>query len=166
MISSITCPSVQEIGGLATIERFTPVVCHDRADSQKGAVILSSELDESFTTVTIAFPIDFGLPCQARFEELASANSWLLVSWIRSGKLSDAQLTYAAEALGQAQDELAESQLMLLLEHPNKLVREGAIYGAAKRGSERLISAIRAVSTADKSSLIREIASEALEQLG
>jgi hypothetical protein len=77
-------------------------------------------------------------PSRAAFEELAAQDPSALVAWVESGELDDADLSFAAEALGEAffqvVGDVAVRRIALLLrltEHTSPVVREGAVYGLA-----------------------------------
>lgn len=71
------------------------------------------------------------IACQAEFERLAREAPHELLEWIRSGELSNPDLSFAAEAcqriIGIHDDIIAT--LLPLLDNENVVVREGAIYG-------------------------------------
>lgn len=88
-----------------------------------------------------------------------------LASLISSGTLSNAELTFAAEHLGQlAYDDpaLARSTLTPLLSHESPLVREGALYGLDGHLDADLYRRVEAIADGDPSPGVRLAATELL----
>ena len=104
-------------------------------------------------------------PTEKEFLRLAHESPARLVSWIEDGTLQPAQLTFAAEALGEAQAfEQAVPCLLRLLSHPSSVVREGAIYGLASHmDNPGVRNRLMDVAKDDPREGVRKAASEALE---
>lgn len=78
--------------------------------------------------------------------------------------MTDADLTYHAEALGQTGDPRHIPRLVGLCTHPKAYVREGAVLGlSALQPNEVATSAIAWAAKNDESPGVRHRASEALE---
>jgi hypothetical protein len=73
--------------------------------------------------VTETFPT----PCENSFDTLAKEDPDKLICWVNSGLLEPADLTFAAETIGQLYSSLPT--LVKLLTHDSPVVREGAIIG-------------------------------------
>lgn len=86
------------------------------------------------------------------------------VALLRLGRLSDADLTFAAEiAGGMADSAMVRPVLLDLLDHANPVVREGAIYGLAHHLDEPTRQRLRKVSSEDPSHGVRTAARDALD---
>ena len=67
---------------------------------------------------------------ESAFEFMAKESPYELLHLIEFGRLSELQLTFAAECAGRADlKRLVAATVLPLLRHPSALVREGAIYG-------------------------------------
>lgn len=104
-------------------------------------------------------------PTKDEFRCLATKHPDQLVLWIKSGTLQPTALTFAAEALGTAEDStLVVDCLLSLLEHPSSVVREGAIYGLTDHlDYPGVRTRLQAVVQDDPQQGVRRAASEALE---
>jgi len=71
---------------------------------------------------------DFPEPCISSFEQFAANDPERLIMWIESGELAPWQLTFAAEALGNARS-VPTYVWENLLKHESTVVREGVIMG-------------------------------------
>ncbi len=106
-------------------------------------------------------------PCEAQFERMAYDDPSRLIKWIQSGELSEADLSFAAEALGKvALSESVVDSLLALLRHPSAVVREGAIYGLQPHAPYALgaRNVLRAIAETDRSKAVQEAAREAIEE--
>ncbi len=104
------------------------------------------------------------LPCENMYEFLVRNHEAELCTWVASGALQDTDLTFAAEALGDAKDsDAARVALLPLLDAPSSLIREGAIYGLARHMNETVAARLAQLAVGDPSPAIRECAREALE---
>jgi hypothetical protein len=102
-------------------------------------------------------------PCEAMFEHLATEEPGELARIAVEGGLKVADLTFAAEQLGNATGELATQALLALLEHKSSVVREGAVYGAQRHiGHPGIRTALVRLSTDDPSPSVKAIAAAAL----
>lgn len=105
-------------------------------------------------------------PCEGVFEYLAAKHPMALAVLIRGGTLKTADLTFAAEYMGQAHNSpLVRSVLLPLLEHPNAVVREGAIYGIRRHSNTEVRALLISIREKDPNLALREAAMEALEDL-
>jgi hypothetical protein len=66
-------------------------------------------------------------PCEEEFDHLSSSHPELLLEWVKSDVLTNAQLSMAAPFLSRTCEGLAT--LVKLMEHESPMVREGALYG-------------------------------------
>lgn len=123
---------------------------------------------EDMTDWRSHIPADFhsryAVPCEDLFDELARERPDVLIALIESGTLDDADLTFAAEALGKSTviDETAAC-LLRLLKHPVAVVREGALYGLGECRRPDVDAELRRLAILDSSKAIRRIAAEMLE---
>lgn len=97
------------------------------------------------------------------FEELALQNPQHLLAMLDS--LCDAELSFAAEAIGRVTDErVAIQTLAPLLSHASAVVREGAVYGLQRVSADdediRLL--LQAIAAHDPSPGVRDAANEAI----
>jgi HEAT repeat protein len=105
----------------------------------------------------------FGDYCQALFWKLAVEAPRELSSLVRDASLPVHHLTYAAEALGSVDADLAVTPLLLLLSHPSSIVREGAIYGLGRHlAAPRVRETLLEIAQADPSAAVRTAATDAL----
>jgi len=106
----------------------------------------------------------FGEYCEAMFIELASVAPSELSELVSEGRLPASRLTYAAEALGRAQDAaLVMRSLLPLLRHPAPIVREGAIIGLGRHLTPVVRARLAEVAQQDPSAAVRRAA---LDELG
>ena len=111
------------------------------------------------------------IPCEATFEYLAENYPYWLIVLIQSKSLNDAELTFAAEAVGSVNKSpyLIILTLLPLLHHRSAVVREGAIYGIVKDVSvlddAKIKAELEYLSTEDSSPGVRTAAKVALEYL-
>lgn len=104
-------------------------------------------------------------PCEAAFERLAKESPAELARWIDSGKLDPADLTFAAEILGNCDDSaLVVKTLLPLLRHNDDAVREGAVYGISRHADGPTKRELEAIRWHDPSPAVRSAASDANEQ--
>ena len=102
-------------------------------------------------------------PCAALFERLIEADPDELLRLVGEQILAPADLTFAAEALGQIKAASTVSTLIRLLAHPSPIVREGAIYGLALHlEDDRVPAKLLSVAGADPSPGVRAAAGESL----
>ena len=105
----------------------------------------------------------FGGYCEKMFDALAEGAPAELAGLVREGSLTASRLTYAAEALGAADETpLVANALLPLLKHPSPLVREGAIYGLARHQTDLVRRRLAEVVRDDPSPAVREAARESL----
>lgn len=72
------------------------------------------------------------VPCEDLFDELAKNDDELLAYALTSGQLGEADMLFAALALGEwGRSEIAIPTLVSLSDHPSMFAREGAIEGLA-----------------------------------
>jgi hypothetical protein len=102
---------------------------------------------------------------RARLREMAEQAPAQLVGLVKRGAAwKPADLSYAAEIIGGLRTSEATSALLDLLDHPSAVVREGAVYGLARRVLDpRAVAALRKVSTFDPSEAVRIAAQGALD---
>jgi len=134
---------LQQVSADATIPRIdlAPVTSSDES-----AVVCSSPGDEMF-------------------ELLARANPAELLTLLRGGDLSLANLSFAAEAAGRARLPPAEicAALTPLLHHPKGYIREGALYGLAQLDDDQARRLLGEVAATDVDEDVRQVAAEILE---
>jgi hypothetical protein len=101
-------------------------------------------------------------PSEALFTRLAAEDPERLLAALRG--LAPHDLTFAAEALGAMADtSRAQAALLQLLRHESALVREGAVYGAAKLlPSASLEVVLEEISKRDPSNGVRTAAADVL----
>lgn len=99
------------------------------------------------------------------YDELALRDPGALLKLISDGTLRVSRLTYAAEALRLVADSAAARKTLLtLLDHPSRVVREGAIYGLATHLNDAVVVArLRHVAINDSSEGVRWVASDLLD---
>lgn len=86
-----------------------------------------------------------------------------LLALVRGGTLAPHELTFAAEYLGAIEDAAtARDALLPLLDHPNRMVREGVLYGlaACALDDEAVKARAARIAREDESATVREIAAE------
>ncbi len=102
-------------------------------------------------------------PCEAMFEFLAANHPHDLLALLHSSRLSSSDLTYAAEIAGTISDSaLVRPILAALLEHPQSVVREGAVYGLARHLDAGIRSRLQAIAASDPSRGVRTAAQDTL----
>jgi HEAT repeat protein len=105
-------------------------------------------------------------PCEGAFEYLRKIYPDELFRWIRSNKLRPTDLTFAAEIAGRSvASEAVREHLLPLLRHPNRSVREGAVYGLREHMNEDVMKALQAVAEKDESAAVRGAAADALDDI-
>lgn len=112
----------------------------------------------------------WSLPCEEMFTFFAGAYPHDLLAVVTSKTLTNAQLTYAAEGLGNVifdNDEKFRNNVKKVLvdlasNHDSAMVREGALYGLSHMGAECRLLLVN-LATHDRSESIRSIAREMLE---
>lgn len=103
-------------------------------------------------------------PCEAAFEFILAHSPGELARLIESRELAAADLTFAAEILGRADDGgLVRAALVPLLGHAQAVVREGAIYGLSRHLDNDTRTKLRALATSDTSGAVRAAAGGALD---
>lgn len=103
-------------------------------------------------------------PCEAAFEFLMREDPRALAQLIERQQLAAADLTFAAEILGHADDHaLVRKVLSPLLSHPEAVVREGAIYGLANHLDSVTRALVKQRAESDPSHAVRTVAQDAIE---
>src|SRR5690606_37381719 len=106
------------------------------------------------------------VPCEAAFEFILKADPSQLAKLITSMRLAPADLTFATEILGYAEDgELVRSTLRPLLSSEEAFVREGVIYGLGRHMDVALRAELEQLRTSDPSRAVQTAAREALDEL-
>lgn len=114
--------------------------------------------------VAVKLNLQWKQPCEEMFEYLAENYPTQLAILLRSKVLSPADLTFAAEIAGRANNyESVRSALLMLLEHEHPVVREGAIYGVARHMDDETRRHLLRISQGDGNSVIRQAALDTLE---
>ncbi len=121
--------------------------------------------DAPFSWTLPSAPHAWPRPSERAFSELAQRNPALLESWIASGELRQAHLSFAAEALGEHGGDHFVATLLRLADHNSPMVREGAIYGLAHHASDDVVARLRRISEEDPSQGVRHAAANVLEDL-
>ena len=111
--------------------------------------------------------------CESTFERLVADDPARLISWIADGSLPPHFLTYAAEYAGSIPDsEVVRGALVPLLDHPQPIVREGAIIGLSRYLDDDrthidppTIVRLRVMAANDPSPGVRRSAAGALEEV-
>jgi hypothetical protein len=99
-------------------------------------------------------------PCEAVFEFLSLEDPKSLAKIIQEEPLEASDLTFAAEHMGNCEDTaLVKKTLIPLLNHNEAVVREGAIYGLANHLDSVVKYKLFKISKIDKSTAVREAAS-------
>ena len=105
-------------------------------------------------------------PCAQEFDYMASTNPKMLDEWIRSGELEHVHVSFAAEALGGA-DDVAPfvDTLLSLLCHASSIIREGAVFGLGRQccTDPSIVSWLQITSLLDPSMGVRSTARDVLE---
>jgi len=102
-----------------------------------------------------------GDPCVLVFDMLVSHFPHELAKVISGGQLEPANLTFAAEAMGQCKDDdLVRNTLIPLLRHDEAIVREGAIYGLENHKNSDVSAVLSWMAQNDPSPCIRDLATE------
>lgn len=102
-------------------------------------------------------------PCEAMFKYLAAYYPPQLLRLLGSTRLSNADLTFAAEIAGSIDDsESVRAALLPLLKHADSVVREGAIYGLAEHLDGPTRARLRRLAENDPSPAVRTVARDAL----
>jgi HEAT repeat protein len=102
-------------------------------------------------------------PSEANFERWANESPERLLRVLQPGELKPTLLTFAAEIAGATLAAAAVVPLLMaLLEHPDSVVREGAIYGLVHHQGKDIDTALRRLALHDASPAVREAASDAL----
>lgn len=102
-------------------------------------------------------------PSEANFERWAIHSPERLLRALRPDALKPTLLTFAAETAGMALPAADVVPLLMeLLEHPDSVVREGAIYGLVHHQGKDIDAALRRLALHDASPAVREAASDAL----
>ncbi len=148
--------------------------------------LATSNLGGGFWSLVAGAVVDdakqWAKPCEEMFEYLAEHKPGRLAelvsgSLLTSGdlqlgsvavgrKLTNAELSFAAEAAGRIEDpDLAVTALLALLSHPAAPVREGAIYGIQRHleSSEEGRSTLRVLAASDASPAVKRAAADALD---
>ena len=103
-------------------------------------------------------------PCENAFEFILQVDPEQLANLINSKVLRPGDLSFAAEILGQAQSSrLVRSTLLPLLEHPESVVREGAIYGLIPHLDSETVLRLSHVGRSDVSAGVRAAAKDAIK---
>lgn len=101
--------------------------------------------------------------CEDLFHRLTTEDPARLVALLRT-EMDPCDLTFAAEIAGKGiVGHGVGDALTALLEHPERVVREGALYGLAHHPSPELIARVRRMATEDESPAVRSVARETLK---
>src|SRR5712664_970496 len=151
---------------IITLVRAAPVLSFSSDENMGVVIVLQQGGSLSAEVSPIQGVMRHVMPSQDNFEYLARHDAPRLLRWIASGDLSDAALTFAAEAAGFIANSIAVVAVLLpLLHHTSAHVREGAVYGLQRHLREpQARDALRHAAEADESAGVREAALEALEQ--
>ena len=109
-------------------------------------------------------------PCERAFEYLLRHHPAALLTWVQSGRLDAADLTFAAEIAGRATDSPSVRRVLApLLAHREAVVREGAIYGLGRHIDGLAVhldveiqGRLRELVATDPSAAVREAAQDAI----
>lgn len=105
-------------------------------------------------------------PCEAAFEFLSINYPAQLIRLMKLARLEAADLTFAAEIVGDVHDHSAVLSILLpLLEHDEAVVREGAVYGLSKHLDGTVREALGRIAEIDPSCVVRRAAIDVLELL-
>ena len=104
------------------------------------------------------------VPCESVFEYLREKHPDFLLRVAKSNKLSNADLSEAAEHLGHLEQSFEiQDFLMKLLQNQDASVREGAIYGLSHyMESKEVRKAMQHVASKDSSKAVRQAATDLL----
>lgn len=152
---------------LVQLVRATPVLSFASDENVDAVIALQQGGSVSVEASPVQGALRFLMPSQDNFEYLAHYDAPRLLRWIVSGDLSDATLTFAAEAAGFIANSVAVLGVLVpLLKHDSPPVREGAVYGLQRHLHEpQAREALKRVAAGDASLGVREAAQEALDQL-
>lgn len=105
--------------------------------------------------------------CEFEFESMSRAAPSRLIAWIRSGVLAPADLTFAAECLGDADHPEVPRVLIELTRHTAAVVREGAVYGIGRmsghdRDTDALLQRLHEMAYHDPSPGVKSAARDVL----
>jgi HEAT repeat protein len=101
---------------------------------------------------------------EAMFKNLVNNHPSQLIALLLSSSLSHSDLTFAAEIAGGISDSSAvRPALIRLLDHPNPIVREGAIYGLSNHIDDATRRRLRKIADKDPSRSVRTAAGDALD---
>jgi hypothetical protein len=104
-------------------------------------------------------------PCEGAFEYIVDHQPSELARLIRDGALAPGDLSFAAEILGRAFDShLVRKTIGPLLQHPEAVVREGAIYGLTRHLDDPMRAELERTSRSDPSAAVRTAAKDALDE--
>jgi hypothetical protein len=104
-------------------------------------------------------------PCEGAFEYIVEHQPSELAQLIRLGALAPGDLSFAAEILGRASDSrLVRKAIEPLLQHPEAVVREGAIYGITRHLDASMRAELERMSRSDPSAAVRTAAKDALDE--
>jgi HEAT repeats len=140
-------------------EEGVAVWCFRRRLESTGPLFLEMSPAEA-TNASVEHP-SWSKPCEAMFRHLAEHDLARIITMLEGGGLDRADLSFAAEALGGAQDvERAVTELLKLVRHPSPPVREGAVYGLGKLAGrvDRARNALREIARGDEDQGVREAA--------
>jgi len=155
--------------GNASAERTTvlPALAARAGFPTIAATVTTSSSSASAGTapppVLVSLLQTFGDYCQALFRQLALDAPGELSHLVRVARLPVHHLTFAAEALGSVDADLAVTPLLLLLGHPSPIVREGAVYGLQRHlASPGVGQRLTELAREDPSPAVRTAATDAL----
>lgn len=103
----------------------------------------------------------------AFFEDLFEVSPAKLLFLIRSGALTNAELTFAVEIVGRAGSDFSDeirAVLVPLLDHESPVVREGAIYGVTRHKNDSVTAVLQRIAETDSYECLRKAAIEAIEE--
>lgn len=104
-------------------------------------------------------------PCDDSFIAMSIENPARLITWLKSGSLSVAHMSLAAEALGKSEEPIAVPVLLELLKHDLALIREGAVLGLYYFQSDEIVKT-HLIETAknDKSPAVKNVAKDVIHE--
>ncbi len=101
--------------------------------------------------------------CKALFTELATQAPGELVQILEDRSIPASRRTFAAEILGRVNEsDVVVGPLLELLDHPSRLIREGAVYGLSWHATPEVRTRLQALVTEDPSPAVRQAAQETL----
>ena len=101
--------------------------------------------------------------CEDLFDRLASEDPDRLVALLGT-EMDPCDLTFAAATAGERiQGHGVAEALLRLLSHPDRIVREGALYGIAHHPSPAAVTRITEMAEHDESPSVNAVARETLE---